>query len=162
MIRLERLGHLALFVADLQRAKDFYVQMLGCHVLEEESAGHGRTAFLEIGDKGNTLDLVELAAGAAAADRAGAGADAAGAAPGRGLHHHAFETATREALRDAYFTLIDHGIEVPYLVDHGSSQSVYFRDPDGHMVEIYWTPPGGRKLWEQGRGDEHRPLSFER
>jgi catechol-2,3-dioxygenase len=154
MMRLERLGHLALFVADLQRARDFYVQMLGCHVLEEESAEHGRTAFLEIGEHGNTLDLVELPAAAGAADP--------GAAPGRGLHHLAFETATREALRDAYFTLIDHGIEVPYLVDHGSSQSVYFRDPDGHMVEIYWTPPGGRKLWEQGRGDEHRPLKFER
>ena len=73
MIHLERLGHLALFVGNLERARDFYVQMLGCHVLEEESAEHGRTAFLEIGDHGNTLDLVEAA-----------GAGDAGAAPGPG------------------------------------------------------------------------------
>ena len=156
MIRLERLGHLALFVADLERAKDFYVRLLGCHVLEEESAEHGRTAFLEIGDCGNTLDLVESPAGAESSGTA------AGPPPGRGLHHLAFETDTREKLRDAYFTLVDNSIEVPYLVDHGSSQSIYFRDPDGHMVEIYWTPPGARKLWELGRADEHRALKFER
>ena len=93
---------MALFVADLKRAQDFYVGMLGCHVLEEESAEHGRTVFLEIGDQGNTLDLVELASGA------NAGAGDAGAITGRGLHHLAFETATREALRDAYFSLIDN------------------------------------------------------
>lgn len=157
MIHLERLGHLALFVGNLERARDFYVQMLGCHVLEEESAEHGRTAFLEIGDHGNTLDLVE----AAGAGDAGA-APGPGSAPGRGLNHLAFETATREGLRDAYFTLIDNGVEVPYAVDHGTSQSIYFRDPDGHMVEICWNPPGARQMWAQGRADEHRPLKFER
>ena len=154
MIRLARLGHVALFVADLERARDFYVRLLGYHVLEGESAEHGRTAFLEIGEHGNTLDLVEAPAGA--------GTAAPGAAPGRGLHHLAFETATREALRDAYFTLVDQGIEILYRVDHGSSQSIYFRDPDGHIVEIYWTPPGARELWKHGRGDEHRELKFER
>jgi catechol 2,3-dioxygenase len=154
MIGLARLGHVALFVADLDRARDFYVRLLGCHVLEEESAEHGRTAFLEIGEHGNTLDLVELPAGSADAGTA--------PSPGRGLHHLAFETATREALRDAYFTLVDNGTEVLYRVDHGSSQSIYFRDPDGHIVEIYWTPPGARELWKQGRGDEHRELNFER
>jgi catechol 2,3-dioxygenase-like lactoylglutathione lyase family enzyme len=154
MIRLARLGHVALFVADLERARDFYVRLLGYHVLEEESAEHGRTAFLEIGELGNTLDLVEAPAGA--------GAAAPGAPPGRGLHHLAFETATREALRDAYSTLVDQGVEILYRVDHGSSQSIYFRDPDGHIIEIYWTPPGARELWKQGRGDEHRELKFER
>src|SRR5215472_17443322 len=127
MIRLARLGHVALFVADLERARDFYVRLLGYHVLEEESADHGRTAFLEIGELGNTLDLVEAPAGA--------GAAAAGVPFGRRLH--------------------DQGIEILYRVDHGSSQSIYFRDPDGHIIEIYWTPPGGRELWKQGRGDEH-------
>jgi catechol 2,3-dioxygenase len=152
MIRLQRLGHLALHVANLERAKDFYVGLLGCRILEEESEAHGRVAFLALGDHGNTLDLVE--------SPAHPGAAAAG--PGRALHHLAFETATREELKDAYFTLIDKGVEVLYRVDHGTSQSIYFRDPDGNIAEIYWTPPGAQELWTQGRGDEHREHSFER
>jgi catechol-2,3-dioxygenase len=153
VVRLERLGHLALHVADLERAKGFYVRLLGCRVLEEESAEHGRTAFLEIGTHGNSVDLVESAAASGAAGSP---------APCAGLHHLAFETATREALRDAYFTLVDNGIEVLYRVDHQTSQSIYCNDPDGNIVEIYWTPPGARELWTQGRSDEHRELNFER
>jgi catechol 2,3-dioxygenase len=154
MIRLQRLGHIALYVANLERAKDFYVGLLGCRLLEEEAQSHGRVAFLALGDLGNTLDLVESPAQPRSVE----------AAPGpvRTLHHLAFETATRESLRDAYFELIDRGVEVLYRVDHGTSQSIYFRDPDGHIAEIYWTPPGAQGLWEKGRTDEHRELVFER
>jgi len=42
--------------------------------------------------------------------------------------------------------LRDSGIDVEMLLDHKVSQSVYFRDPDGNLLEVFVDQP--RELWE--------------
>jgi len=46
-------------------------------------------------------------------------------------------------------------------VDHVSQKSVYFHDPDGTLLEIYYELPYARELFRQGRGDRDAPLVFE-
>ena len=36
---------------------------------------------------------------------------------------------------------IDHGVTLDGAADHGVSQAVYFRDPDGNGIELYWDRP---------------------
>src|SRR5213595_1751099 len=86
MIRLKKLGHIQLRVADLERSKAFYRDVLGFRVAEQD-AKHG-DLFMTLGEDFHTLDMAqhespEIARG-----------------PGRplGVAHIAFQVASYEAL----------------------------------------------------------------
>jgi catechol 2,3-dioxygenase len=148
MIRLKQLGHVLLRVADLERSKRFYVDVLGFQVSEANPGD----AFLTLGNDFHTLDLVQHA-NPAAAPR-----------PQRdqiGLSHIAFQVDGYEALRAAYLTLQEQGVAIDSASDHVSQRSVYFADPDGNRLEIYYEIPNARTIFAAGRDDrdEELPLS---
>jgi catechol 2,3-dioxygenase len=62
-----------------------------------------------------------------------------------GLYHHAILYPTRAALADALRRLIAADIGLEGAADHGVSQSLYLRDPDGNGVELYVDRP--REAW---------------
>lgn len=71
---------------------------------------------------------------------------------GTGLYHVAFEVPDKRSLAEAYTKLTGPGVRVSE-VDHIMSRAIYFPDPDGNGVEIYWDTrdePGGEAVW-QGR-----------
>ena len=151
MIRLQRLGHVLLRVADVERSKAFYTKTLGFEVVEEDPEHGG--VFMSLGEHGHTLDLFQV-------EKPGT---AEPLSPNRiGVHHIAFMVDSEKALKDAYFTLQDQGIEVVRAVDHVSQKSIYFNDPDGNRLEIYYELPNAPELFRQGRGDRDEPLTFQR
>jgi catechol 2,3-dioxygenase len=131
---------------DLEDAVGFYERFLGMKV-REEIAGH--LVFLSRSDVHHELALQRV--------------PAAAQNPGRydvGLFHVAFEVDDRAGFVEAYDRLVDAGIPVA-IVDHRISWAMYFSDPDGNGLEIYWDTrdqPGGVAIWE-GRD---RPLDLER
>ena len=154
MIPIKRLGHFVLRVANLERSKRFYTELLGMHVLEQDPQHGG--IFLGLGEWGNTLDLMQSAdpsAGSAHSDISFAGV---------GFHHAAFAVESPEILRDGYFMLQDRGVPILAALDHESQQSVYFSDPDGNILEIFWERPNAVEIFRKGRSDSDRPLIFER
>jgi catechol 2,3-dioxygenase len=130
-----RLGHAHLKVRELARAVAFYTRFFDLKVVEEIP---GAFAFLSGGLLHHELALQEV------------GADAAGAVPGGvGLYHIAFEVPDRRAFARAYHTVTTAGIPVA-AVDHGISWALYFSDPDGNGLEIYWdtrSEPEGTAAW---------------
>ena len=67
-----------------------------------------------------------------------------------GLFHVAFEVPDRQAFAQAYQVLTSAGVPVA-AVDHRISWAMYFSDPDGNGLEIYWDTrdqPSGTDLWE--------------
>ena len=62
-IRLSRIGHVALRVRDLQRAKKFYTEVMGFKIAEEDPE-HGNDVFMSLGhddhNDGHTFDLVQV------------------------------------------------------------------------------------------------------
>jgi catechol 2,3-dioxygenase len=62
-----------------------------------------------------------------------------------GLYHYAIVYPDRAALADALRRLIAAGIGLEGAADHGVSQSLYLRDPDGNGVELYVDRP--REAW---------------
>jgi len=91
----------------------------------------------------------------------GNGSDALSARGAPGLGHIAFQVDTEDALRNCYFELKAHGVEVLRLMDHVSQKSIYFRDPDGNMLEIYYELPNALGLFLRGRGDQDAPFTFD-
>ena len=142
MIWLKEIGHVLLRVMDLERSKKFYSEVLGFHVLEEDPE-HGGT-FMALPGQSHAIDLFQVKDAEAAESQT----------PGvRGLGHIAFRVEDEAALKDAYATLREHGVEITRTIDHVSQKSVYFHDPDGNTLEIYYELPNALEIFAQGRND---------
>jgi catechol 2,3-dioxygenase len=62
-----------------------------------------------------------------------------------GLYHLAILYPTRAALADALRRLEGAHVALEGASDHGVSEALYLRDPDGNGVELYWDRP--REQW---------------
>src|SRR5437762_989818 len=58
-----------------------------------------------------------------------------------GLYHLAILYPTRTLLADALRRVLEAGISLEGASDHGMSEAIYLRDPDGNGVELYWDKP---------------------
>jgi len=123
-----KIGHVHLTVADLDRALAFYRDVLGFEV----TTRYGREAvFLSAGGYHHHVAL-----------NTWAGVGAPAPAPGTtGLYHFAILYPDRRALARAVQRVIDHGFPLEGASDHGVSEAIYLRDPDGNGVELYRDRP---------------------
>lgn len=139
------IGHAHLKVRDLDRSSAFYTRFLNLH--ETERVGD-RYAFLTGGALHHEIALQHV------------GPDAPQPSErGTGLYHVAFEVSSARDFAAAYRALTEAGVSVAP-VDHLISWAMYFDDPDGNGLEIYWDTrerPEGASLW---RG-VNRPLEPE-
>ena len=129
------IGHVHLKVADLERAIAFYSGVLGFEVMQR----YGRdAAFLSAGGYHHHIGLNTWQS------RGGSPP-----APGStGLFHAAILYPTRADLADALRRLLAHRISLDGASDHGVSEALYLRDPDGNGLELYWDRP--REQWPVG------------
>jgi catechol-2,3-dioxygenase len=151
MMQLKEIGHVLLRVMDLERSKKFYTEALGFHVLEEDPE-HGGT-FMALPGHSHAIDLFQVK------DADLAGKQTPGA---RGLGHLAFRVEDEEALKDAYAHLREHGVEISRMIDHVSQKSLYFDDPDGNTLEIYFEVPDALAIFARGRQDRDVAITLER
>jgi catechol 2,3-dioxygenase len=126
------IGHVHLKVADLQRALDFYSGVLGFELTQRYGEG---AAFLSAGGYHHHIGLNTW-------ESLGGSPPPAGTT---GLYHLAIRYPTRAALADALQRLTTAGIPLEGASDHGVSEALYLRDPDGNGVELYWDRP--REAW---------------
>ena len=126
-MRVIELGHVSLFVRDLESSVGFYRDTLG---LRETGRGkNGRIVFLSAGAHHHDVSL-ELA-------RADARVPPAGAP---GLYHVAFRVGeSGEALEAARRDALRAGLQ-PFGEVGGTTPCFCVKDPDGHTVEIYVDP----------------------
>ena len=120
-MKLEGLDHIALAVREVDAAADWYVEVLGLE-RQHEGSWDGVPTFVGKGATGIAL----FPAGAAKASL-GKGD------PARILHFA--WRADRENFKRAQRELNERGIGF-HFEDHGIAHSIYFRDPDGHELEI--------------------------
>lgn len=124
-MRVHELGHLVLYVRDLERSRTFYRDVLGW---TEVAAFGTQGAVFSSGRTHHELLLLEV------------GHDAAPVpiGPRVGLYHFGLKIGTTdEELRTALRDLVDAGVEVQGTADHGVTHSLYITDPDGNEIELY-------------------------
>lgn len=147
MIELKRIGHVLLRVTNIERSKAFYTGILGFRIAEEDPSHGG--VFLALGENGHTLDLMPIENPAARTDHV------------PGVHHIAFQVDSEQELRNSSFDLLHQGVKILRAMDHVSQKSIYFEDPDGNLLEIYYELPNAVEYFRQGRGDQDKPLTFD-
>ena len=126
------IGHVHLKVADLDRALNFYCCILGFELQQKFGT---QAAFISAGGYHHHIGLNTW--------------ESAGASPPpphtTGLYHLAILYPSRPALGDALRRLVRAEIELEGAADHGVSEALYLRDPDGNGVELYRDRP--REEW---------------
>ena len=132
---ITRLNHAVLYVRNVEESVRFYTEALGFRPVARLSGLHG-AAFLQASGSTNDHDLGLFEVGAAAGD--------SGAGRGRvGLYHLAWEVDTLSALAQVMRTLVERRALIG-TVDHGTTKSLYGRDPDGIEFEVAWVVPADR------------------
>ena len=125
-----RIGHVHLTVSDLDRALSFYRDVLGFEV----TSRYGRDAvFLSAGGYHHHIGL-----------NTWAGRGAPASPPGTtGLYHFAILYPDRKTLAGAVRLVLQAGVPLEGAADHGVSEAIYLRDPDGNGIELYRDRPEG-------------------
>jgi catechol 2,3-dioxygenase len=126
------IAHVNLRVADLDRALQFYVGVLGYRVIGRLG---DELAFLAASGEDCDLALSTMRSRGGSAPPPGS----------TGLGHVALRYPTRAALADAVRELQRHGVTIDGAGDHGVTEGVHCCDPDGNGLELCWERP--RERW---------------
>jgi catechol 2,3-dioxygenase len=119
-----QIGHVHLKVAELERALGFYCGVLGFALMQRYG---DQAAFVSAGGYHHHIGLNTWESKGGAAPAAGT----------TGLFHLAILYPSRPALADALRRLNAAGIGLDGASDHGVSEALYLKDPDGNGVELY-------------------------
>ena len=124
-IKVRNVGHVVLKVRDAERSARFYRDVLG---LKEVARGNfGRPmVFFSTGENHHDVAVMEVGPQAPLPE-----------AGGVGLYHVAVLYPDRATLADALRRLMAAGLRLDGASDHGVSEALYLRDPDGNGVELY-------------------------
>jgi len=124
-MEIKELGHLVLYVHDVERSAAFYRDVLGWRQISPEGLP---VAAFSGGRTHHELLLIEV------------GPDAAGLPRGRhvGLYHFGLKVGdTDDDLRRALASVQAAGVRIAGTADHTVSHSLYIFDPDGNEIELY-------------------------
>jgi len=130
---IHQLNHAVLYVRDVRRSVDFYTNVLGFRVVLQMPGA----AFIQAPDSTNDHDLGLFELGP------GAGPSPAGRST-VGLYHLAWEVDTLETLERVSQALVKANALVG-TSDHGTTKSLYGKDPDGLEFEVVWIIPADQQ-----------------
>jgi catechol 2,3-dioxygenase len=131
-MQVKELGHLVLYVRDVDRSAAFYGDVLGWERATPDGLGVPAAAFTS-GRTHHELLLIEVGEGAASPP------------PGRrtGLYHFGLKVGdSDDELREALTRLQEAGVPIVGATDHTVTHSLYILDPDGNEIELYIDVPG--------------------
>ena len=131
-----RIGHVHLKVADLDRALEFYHDLLGFEITMRYGT---QAVFLSAGGYHHHIGLnTWYSKGLPPASQNGVG-----------LFHTAILYPSRKDLAIIYERLRKADYPLTGASDHGVSEALYLDDPDGNGVELYWDRPS--VLWPKNK-----------
>ena len=127
------LGHVNIYVRNAEKSQAWYEDILGLHTYDFVL---GRAAFMSANlDESHEIALMEV------------GDEATGVQHRQvGLNHMAWRMSTLDDLKEFYTRLTDKGVSSE-AHDHGISIGIYFKDPDGNGIEVYYESP--REEWHR-------------
>lgn len=124
-MKVEKLGHVVLQVRDRVRSEAFYHGVLGLPIAARYEPV--KSTFFSVGSDHHCFAIIEVGDAAPLADP-----------KATGLRHFAFRLGdSTEILAVAKRELEANGIPLVRALDHGITHSLYVKDPDGNVVEVY-------------------------
>jgi catechol-2,3-dioxygenase len=135
----KRLAHIVLQTGQLPVLKDWYLRVLDAHVVFENDM----LCFMTFDEEHHRLALVQLPQRAPRTSMT------------VGLAHSAYTFESLDSLLAKYATLKEVDIQPHVPVQHGPTTSLYYRDPDGNMVELQIDNMPPDEATQYLRGEEY-------
>jgi catechol-2,3-dioxygenase len=130
MARVKGLGHVGIYVRDLDRMVGFYRDVLGMQVTKQ----NWRYGIVFLSADPATVDHeIALVRGRPEGEEP------------RLIHQISMRVETLDDLRDFRRRLLAEGYRIDQIVNHGSALGCYFFDPEGNRTEVFWLT--GRACW---------------
>ena len=123
MPKVTSLGHVGVYVRDVDRSVAFYRDILGLQVSDRSPRG---AVFMTAQDRLQEHHELLLAPGRNDHDTINA------------LQQISFRCATLKDVKDFYRVFVENNVPIHRVVSHGNTVSIYAEDPDGNSVEVYW------------------------
>ena len=121
MAKVISLGHVGVYVRDIERSKEFYRDILGLRV--SDVSPNSGSVFMTAQDRAaEHLELLLVP----------------GREDGKVVQQISFRCSSIADLKAFHRLLLERRVPVVRTVSHGNALGVYFLDPDGNQVEIYW------------------------
>jgi catechol-2,3-dioxygenase len=130
MARVRGLGHVGLYVRDLDRMVRFYRDFMGMQVTKQ----NWRFGIVFLSADPESVDHeIALVRGRPQGEEP------------RLIHQISLRVETLDDLRDFRRRLLAEGYRIDEIVNHGSALGCYFFDPEGNRTEVFWLT--GRACW---------------
>jgi catechol 2,3-dioxygenase-like lactoylglutathione lyase family enzyme len=130
MARVKGLGHVGIYVRDLERMTAFYRDFMGMTVTKQ----NWRFGIVFFSSDPEAVDHeIALVRGRPQGEEP------------RLIHQISMRVDTLDDLRDFRRRLIAGGYRIDEIVNHGSAVGCYFFDPEGNRTEVFWLT--GRACW---------------
>lgn len=149
MMRPKKVGHVVLKARDLERAEQFYTEVLGFEVVMRLNRPRG--VFFTLGEQHHDIAVLEVPAEADPVKDNQVG-----------LHHIALQVGSFAELKEFYRILKAHNVTITQTIDHFITKSIYFLDPDGNGFELYCdVGEDGLERIRRGEAASFAPLNLE-
>ena len=120
MPKVTSLGHVGLLVHDIERSKAFYRDVLGLTVSDESDTG---TVFMTAQERDQEHHELQLRPGRQ---------------DGQVVSQISFRCESLTELKAFHRDFVERGVAIQHVNSHGNAIGIYFTDPDGNTVEVYW------------------------
>ena len=125
MAEIAGLGHVGIYVEDLMKQRDFWSRVMGLKIADEDLEGRGMV-FLSSDPEAEHHEFV-LMKGRDVPQRANL------------VQQISFKVPSIDDLKEFHTVLVAEGIEIDRIVSHGIALGMYFFDPEGNRVELYYS-----------------------
>ena len=130
--RPKYLGHVNIYVRNVERSHKWYEDVLGLHTYDYMP---GRAAFMSADqEQSHEVALIQVGEDALLQQKKQVG-----------LNHMAWMMHSLDDLKESYQRLQELNVPIDHVSDHGLSIGIYFRDPDGNGIEVSYELP--RNQW---------------
>jgi catechol-2,3-dioxygenase len=123
MPRVTQLGHVGIYVQDLPKMRDFYTRVMGLTVTDEDTE-RGLTFFSSRPDAEHH-EFVIMPGRTAPSDT-------------KIVQQISWHVESVDELLAFHRVLRDEGVSVQREITHGIALAIYFLDPEGNTIEVYW------------------------
>jgi catechol 2,3-dioxygenase-like lactoylglutathione lyase family enzyme len=130
MARVTGLGHVGIYVRDLERMVAFYRDVMGMRITKQ----NWRAGIVFFSADADAVDHeIALVRGRPSAEDP------------RLIHQISLRVASLDDLRTFHRRLVAEGYRIDQVVNHASAIGCYFFDPEGNRTEVFWVT--GRPCW---------------
>ena len=124
MARTAGLGHVGIYAHDLMKMRDFYTRVIGLQVADEDLEGRGM-CFLSSDPVSEHHEFVLMKGRKSEEDT-------------QIIQQISFKVPTIQDMREYKALIEEEELKIDRIVSHGNAFGMYFFDPEGNRVELYY------------------------